>query len=242
MYNRQMPPVQQPNMSYSGPNISAAQAAANALIEKQNRTNDLVKTIIAVAFGIATIVFFCLFIHFMTEYNSVQDDVSGKINAAVASAREEKALEMEAEFAEREKDPYRSFSGPADYGELSFEYPKTWSVYIASDASKGGDFMAFFNPIVVNEVGDNTINALRVIIRDKDFESVVEEYQREMSWRDSNLTMGTTSVGGVVANRYVGTIPNTDLSGIIVVFKIRDKQLFCRRIRLQCSRVILTNC
>ena len=75
----------------------------------------------------------------------------------------------------------------------------------------------------MNEVSDNTINALRVTIKDKSFESVLEEYQRAMSRKGSNLTVETTTVGGVTANRYTGTIPNTDLSGIIVVFKIRDK-------------------
>jgi hypothetical protein len=41
---------------------------------------------------------------------------------------------------EREKYPYKTFSGPEDYGKLTFEYPKTWSVYIAAAANKGGDF------------------------------------------------------------------------------------------------------
>ena len=223
MYNRQMPPVQQHNMNYSAPSLSREQVAAMTLMEKQNKTNDLIKTIIAVVFGIATMVFFGLFVYFMNEYNTSQEDINGQISKAVAAAKADQAIELEEKFAEREKDPYREFAGPADYGELSFTYPKTWSVYVASDASKGGDYKAFLNPIVVNEVSDNTINALRVTIKDKSFESVVEEYQRAMSRKGSNLTVETTTVGGVTANRYTGTIPNTDLSGIIVVFKIRDK-------------------
>ena len=218
-----MPPVQQPSMGYVAPSISHEQAAAIALMDKRNRTNDLIKTTLAVVFGLMTLVFMGLFVYFLTQYNIVQEDVTGQISEAVAAAKEEQALEMEAEFAEREKDPYREFAGPVDYGQLSFKYPKTWSVYIAKDAINGGDFEAYMNPIEVNTLGRDTINALRVTIRDRDFESVAEEYQRAIDRKDSNLSVETTTVGGTMANRYTGVIPNTELNGIIVIFKIRDK-------------------
>ncbi len=217
-----MPPVQ-PNMSYNTSAIAAEQAAATILMDKRTKTDNLIKTTLAVVFGVAALVFMGLFVYFLMQYNAIQEDVTGQINAKVAEAREEQALELEAEFAEREKYPYRSFSGPADYGELSFEYPKTWSVYIASDASRGGDFEAYMNPIEVNEVSDKTINALRVLIRNKDYESVVQDYQRYMDRNDAGLSVETTTVAGTIANRYTGTIPNTEFNGIIVIFKIRDK-------------------
>ena len=50
-----------------------------------------------------------------------------------------------------------------------------------------------------------------------------------MNKKNSNLTVESVTIGNeekgtsVTANRYTGTIPNTDLSGYIVVFKIRDK-------------------
>ena len=215
-----MPPVQ-PNMGYVPP--SSQQVAANVLMDRRNKTNDLIKTAVAVVFGLMSLVFLGLFVYFMTQYNLAEEDVSGQVNAAVAEAKEKQALELEAEFAEREKYPFRTFTGPADYGELSFEYPKTWSVYVASDAAKGGDFEAYMNPIEVNTVSDKTINALRVKIRNKDYESVVDEYQRFMDRSDAGLSVETTTVAGTIANRYTGTIPNTEFSGIIVIFKIRDK-------------------
>ena len=72
-------------------------------------------------------------------------------------------------------------------------------------------------------MSDKTINALRVKIRNKDYESVVDEYQRFMDRSDAGLSVETTTVAGTIANRYTGTIPNTEFSGIIVIFKIRDK-------------------
>ncbi len=44
-----------------------------------------------------------------------------------------------------------------------------------------------------------------------------------MDKKGSNLTMESETVNSFSANRYTGTIPGTDLSGYIIIFKIRDK-------------------
>lgn len=186
----------------------------------------LIKTIAIIIVSLIAVTFIGLFIWMMIQYNDVRSDVQGQIDVAVADAKDKQASELEAEFLNREKYPYKTFSGPVDYGQLTFEYPKTWSVYIAAAANAGGDFKAYFNPIQVDAVGDDTINALRVTIRNKSFDEVTAEYQRAMDRKDSNLTMEATTIGknsNITANRYTGKIPNTDLSGYIVIFKIRDK-------------------
>ena len=218
-----MPPVQPmtaPQMAPQPgtPNLNAPQPAA------KKDMGDVIKIIVIVALALTTVTFIGLFVWMMLQYNEASTDVNGQIAIAVAEAKDEQALQDEAEFLEREKYPYQTFSGPADYGELTFQYPKTWSVYVASDAAKGGDFKAYLNPVQVNEVSDNTIMALRVTIRTDDFEKVTAEYQRKMEARDADLTMESiTFADGITANKYTGKIPDTDLRGYIVVFKIRDK-------------------
>ena len=44
-----------------------------------------------------------------------------------------------------------------------------------------------------------------------------------MDRKDANLTMQAVTIKDFTANRYTGTIPGTEMSGIIVIFKIRDK-------------------
>lgn len=186
----------------------------------------LVKTIVIIIVSLIAVTFIGLFIWMLIERNEAQSDIDSKIAVAAAEAKDDQAQKDEAEFLEREKYPYKVFSGPVDYGQLSFEYPKTWSVYVAAAATSGGDYNAYFNPIQVDAVGKDTINALRVVIRDKSFDEVTEEYQKAMDKRDSGLTMAATTIGKdgkIVANRYTGKIPDTDLSGFIVTFKIRDK-------------------
>ena len=189
----------------------------------EGKVASILKTISVVVLSLTTLTFLGLFIWMTIQYNEASTLSQSQIDDAVAAAVMQQALDDEAEFAEREKEPYRDFAGPADYGQLSFEYPKTWSVYIASDASKGGDYEAYLNPIEVNPISSSTINALRVKIRDKDFESVAQEYQKYLTQKDAQLSVASVTVGGTSANRYTGTIPGTELSGVIVIFKIRDK-------------------
>ena len=244
MDNFQVPPVQpvgsvqpnqpiqsaqpaQPTGSFqTGPNGMPMVQQVQLMPEQKKDIAGLIKTIAIIALSLIAVTFIGLFIWMTVEKIAVQDDVEAKITAAEAKARDDQTSKMEAEFLEREKYPFKTFSGPADYGELTFEYPKTWSVYIAAAANTGGDFNAYLNPIQVDAVGKDTINALRVTIRDKSFDEVTAEYQKAMDKKDSNLSMESTTIGrnnNITANRYTGTLPDTNLSGFIVTFKIRDK-------------------
>lgn len=225
-----MPPVQRPlspTQSDSGVDlVKKAQEERRKAYEKKLKSGsntELIKTIAILALSLVSVTFVGLFIWMLVQYNEVRDDVQGQIDIAVAKAKDEQAAKMNEEFAEREKLPNRVFSGPVDYGQLSFDYPKTWSVYIADPATNGGDFNAYFNPIQVDAVAKNTINALRVSIVNKSFDAVVAEYQRVMDKKDSGLTVESVTVNGITANRYTGKIPGTELSGYIIIFKIRDK-------------------
>lgn len=188
-------------------------------VEKKSHRN-LVETIILVIVSIIAVVFIGLYISKYIEWDALSTDVEGRIDAAVAAARVEVTTQLEEEFAEREKYPYKSFLGPADYGSLGFEYPRTWSVYIAKDASSGGDFEAYMNPVEVEPVSTRTINALRVTIRDTAFDNVVRTYDNYV--KNGRLTLENRSIGGVLANVYTGQISN-DIQGVIAIFKLRDK-------------------
>ncbi len=226
-----MPPVQRPlspTQSDSGVDLvkKAQEEERRKAYEKKLKSGsntELIKTIAILALSLVSVTFVGLFIWMLVQYNEVRDDVQGQIDIAVAKAKDEQAAKMNEEFAEREKLPNRVFSGPVDYGQLSFDYPKIWSVYIADPATNGGDFNAYFNPIQVDTVAKNTINALRVSIVNKSFDAVVAEYQRVMDKKDSGLTVESVTVNGITANRYTGKIPGTELSGYIIIFKIRDK-------------------
>ena len=154
------------------------------------------------------------------QYDDVKTDVDGQISSAVAIAVEENTTELQAQFTEQEKSPYETFTGPAEYGSLSFEYPKTWSVYIAEDSDDGGDYVAYFHPAYVYPVSRDQIYALRLEITSDSFDKITESYARDLE--DGALTMTVRQINGTSTNYYQGTLPDKHV-GRSVIFRLRDK-------------------
>ena len=195
-------------------------------LPKRHDIVSLIKTIAIIALSLVSLTFIGLFIWMFVQYDEKRTDVDGQIAEAVVKAVDENTTKLENEFTEREKYPYLTFAGPADYGELTFEYPKTWSVYVAKDARNGGDFEAYFNPVEVNEISDTNVDALRLSILDTAFDDVAETYQRELEGDEPAMRLDSITIGqanNITANRYAGKIPGTEFMGYVVVFKIRDK-------------------
>lgn len=187
--------------------------------------HSIVETVFLILTTLVAITFIGLFVWKYLEWDTVKTDVDGQIDAAVAMAVSENSEKLEAEFAEREKYPYKTFLGPADYGSLNFEYPRTWSLYIARDAARGGDYEAYLNPSEVLPVSATTINALRVNIVDEAFDEVAKDYDGRVE--DGDLTVLTRNVGSTVANVYTGTFSDS-IHGILTIFKVRDKTVMLR--------------
>lgn len=227
-----MPPIQPIQPATGMPAVDGSGVAVNhpaqTVIVPRKESSGVGKTVAIVILSLVSATFIGLFIWVFIQYTDARTDVDGQIAVAVADAKSEQAIEMEMDFAEREKEPRRDFAGPADYGQLSFKYPKTWSVYVAKDAANGGDYEAYFNPLQVDAVNEKTINALRLSILNKSFDSVVDEYRKKMEKKDSNLTVQSAEYNGITVNRYTGNIPDTDFVGVIVIFKIRDKTAVMR--------------
>lgn len=159
------------------------------------------------------------------NYNQQKTNVDGKVDLAVAEAKKAQSDADEQKFAEREKEPNRQFVGPDDYGRLTFMYPKTWSVYVGRDTSKGGDYEAYLNPISVPPVSTKQQYSLRVLIEQNDYDKVVSSYEKDVEKGD--LKSSAVSANGHNGTRLDGNFSN-DIRGSAVIYKIRDKTLTLR--------------
>ncbi len=159
------------------------------------------------------------------NYDDQKTNVDTKIAAAVATAKKEQADKDEVKRLAAEKEPNREFVGPDDYGGLTFDYPKTWSVYVAKDASDGGNYEAYLNPITVPTVSSSQQFALRVTIEEKDYDKVVDSYSTRI--KNGDLTSSSVSVDSGSGIRLDGSFSD-DIRGSAVIYKIRDKTLTIR--------------
>jgi hypothetical protein len=180
-----------------------------------------VAVVMSIVLGVLAIGLTALSGWLFIQYNEKKTNVDGKVAAAVAEAKREQSQIDQENFLEKEKEPNRQFVGPDDYGRLTFSYPKTWSVYVASDASKGGEFKAYLNPREVPPVaGAQQRFALRVAIEDRDYDQVNDTYKSQIA--SGKLKSSIVTVDGVSGTRYDGSFSN-DIRGAVVLFKVRDK-------------------
>lgn len=159
------------------------------------------------------------------NYNEQKTNVDGKIELAQAQAAKAQADKDADVFAQREKEPNRTFVGPDDYGRLTFDYPKTWSSYVARDTRDGGKFEAYLNPVNVPPVSAAQRFSLRVTIEERDYDTVIKTYDALV--KKGDLRAGAAAANGHNGTRFDGNF-SKDIRGAAVVYKIRDKTLTIR--------------
>lgn len=153
------------------------------------------------------------------NYVDHKDNVDKKVAAAVEIAKKQQAEEDEKAFKEREKQPFREFKSPADFGTISLSYPKTWSVY---ENEKSDDYSAVFYPLVIpNLESDNKKPlALHIEVLSDEYTNVLEEYEDNI--KEGKLKSFPTTVNEIQGNRLEGEL-SEELKGLAIVFKLRDK-------------------
>lgn len=160
----------------------------------------------------------------MTDW---RDNTQAKIDSAVDAAKDQQQKDDQAHFEEEEKKPNRSYQGPSDMGSVRFNYPKTWSGYIAQSNDSGLE--VYFNPLMVSTVNpDVTPYALRVEVSNDNYADVLDDYQGLVE--DGVATASTIIIGktddfsGYEGVRVDGQLTDT-INGSVVIFKVRDKTL-----------------
>lgn len=162
----------------------------------------------------------------LTNYLDLKTNFDTKKQTAVTDAVKKQADQDAAYYQEQEKKPNQLFAGPDDYGRLTFDYPKTWSVYVNQDGSGNGDtYEAYLNPVTVPPVDDATRYALRVKIEQIDYDEALSEYNNLVE--DGSLVSSSETINGQPASRLEGNF-SEDIRGIAVIFKIRDKTVTVR--------------
>lgn len=187
---------------------------------KKTSVAEIVVLVIVCLIAAVAIVFAVIF--FM-RWNELSVNYESEKNVAVAEATKAQKDADEANFTEREKTPNTQFTGPSDYGSISFYYPKTWSVYVGSDGSQNSDYEAYFAPGQVNPVSDEASRySLRFSIRNEQIADVQREYDSKV--KDGEMTSGVFNADSnrITGTRYEGKI-GEDMQGIVVLVKVNDK-------------------
>ena len=151
-----------------------------------------------------------------------------KSAVAVETAKKTQAAQLQSQFAEQQKLPYKTYKGSTTYGSVSFNYPNPWSGYVDESASSE-PINGYFYPGIVPGLQSKAAYALRVELVDTDYSSVLNQH-------DSQIKDGSTKASAYIPPKMVGAAnvqPGTRLDGALdssangsmVIIKVRDKTL-----------------
>lgn len=212
-----MNPNQNPMTHPSMPQMPPPQ---NVALPKQSRKSFFVAILMTILFLGA--LGFALWAFAGMQEN--QSNLDEKIAAASAIAVEKAEAAKEADFAEREKNPFRQYAGPAQFGSVTFSYPKTWSMYL-EQAEKGTVLDLYAQPNQIVGLGSENSFAFRVQILSTSYDREAEKIQKLAEDGKATVTaFRPVNVPSELGLRAVGEVDNKK-QGVLVLLPQRDKTI-----------------
>jgi hypothetical protein len=159
------------------------------------------------------------------ERNEYKNETEGIVASEVEQAVAENTEQLEAEFTEREKEPLSSYSGPAAFGSVTVEYPKTWSAFVDESGSGSTPLEGYFHPRFVPDPSGDTLIALSVEVVNRTYDRALQPFERAANQGRVEISpIEAENVDGVLGTRVDGEIER-DVQGSVVLFELRDKTL-----------------
>lgn len=158
-----------------------------------------------------------------TRYKTQSDQIVAKAVSENTVAVQQKAA---AQFAEEIKNPLKPYVGPATYGTVRFEYPKTWSIYNNGIANGASPVDLYSSPDVVPSLQDQTASfALRVQVVSTTYSSALQQFQGlQKGGKVKIAPYSLPKNPSVVGSRIDGQITQTK-QGSMILLPMRDKTL-----------------
>jgi hypothetical protein len=156
-----------------------------------------------------------------------KNNVDQKVAAAVSEAEQKVTEQKNKAFAEQLKSPYVVYDGPAAYGSLHIQYPRTWSAYVDAPAGQTSKPVnGYFAPGQVPSISDaNNSFALRVTIAQQSYDTVVKQYQSKVkAGLVSVQPFKAINVPNIVGVRIDGEVAPKK-QGVMIILPFRDKTL-----------------
>lgn len=154
-----------------------------------------------------------------------------KAALAVAQAEADQKTQLQAQFNEQSKSPFKVFQGSPTYGSITFNYPKTWSAYV--DTSNSSEpINGYFYPGEVPGIQSKTAYALRVELVDQDYSQILQNFSSQITQgqvtAQAYVPPKLKNTANINAGTYLsGQVNNQDQTqhGYMLVIRVRDKTL-----------------
>lgn len=154
------------------------------------------------------------------DYKEHADQKAAK---AAEIAAQQESTKKDNEFLEKEKNPLKTYEGPAAYGSLNVSYPKTWSAYIVQTDRSSTPLDGYFHPNFVPGIQSNTAFALRLQVTSLSYQQEMKQFDGKV--KSQKVTIApfvAKNVPNVIGARIEGEI-NQSQKGTMILLPLRDK-------------------
>lgn len=175
----------------------------------------LVSTLLLVSIGFGAWAFMG-----MQDYKNNSDQKSAE---AVAIAEENLTIKKDAEFAESYKLPYTTYQGPAAFGTLTIQYPKTWSNYL--NDSGGIPVDGYMQPGYVSAKDEVTNYSLRYQVTEQQYDEEIRRFESRVRSGRATTKAYRSPKQESILGMYVSGELETRKQGAMVILPLRDKTI-----------------
>jgi hypothetical protein len=186
----------------------------------------LIVTIVLVLLLLAALAFGVWAFMSREDYKNNSDQ---KAAVAVEQALVDQKAVLDAEYAEKEKQPNDTYIGKPEAGSVQVMYPKTWSAHIIEQSAGQQPINGYFHPgFVPNTNTQDTAFALRLEVTSSSYAETVKQYESQVKAGTVVVTpYRLAKVPDTLGVMVTGTIVNgrEKIIGTMVIMPIRDKTL-----------------
>lgn len=225
------PPIT--NQSYQDMRNQQAQQMLNQVIQNSNTPNQefkyqepikqkkkkshigeiiLIIFIFLIAGGAVAGTIYCY-----TQYDELNRIVMADRAVRVEEAKTEQAKIDNQNYEKKSAKTTREFTGPSNFGALTFEYPKEWNVYIDNDSSTEPSFAAYFSPDYAKPLNSSN-QGLEFKINSQSYDNQIKQFTHKL------ISSQAYSQNGLTGTIFSGKLDKKEDSknGVAVVIKINN--------------------
>lgn len=149
-----------------------------------------------------------------------------KVADAVEIAKKQTSTSKDNEFAEKEKQPLRTYQSPSTSGNVTITYPKTWSAFVTENAQTSATQVdGYFHPSFVPGTQSGTAFALRVQVLPQAYDQVMQVWSAKLKIGKVKVApFRATKVPSILGSRVDGEM-DINKQGSAVILPMRDKTL-----------------
>lgn len=177
-----------PTPMMAAPQIMLAPTPAPAPVQKKSHIGEIILIVFIFIIAGAAVggAIYCY-----TQYDELNREVLADRSIKVDNAKAEQKTQDEQNYEIRTKKTTREFTGPSNFGALTFEYPKDWNVYIANDSSTEPSFTAYFSPEYVKPLNSEN-QGLIFKINSTNYENQIKQYENNLISSQAHSQNGLT--------------------------------------------------